>query len=366
MRRRRPIGFVDGRVVALGAVTVACLALTNCTTNSKLSSRVDPRYGVSASPRVIQPGEPVPKGGGTYRVGKPYFVAGRMYVPEENRRYRGEGIASWYGDDFHGRLTANGEVYDMEGVSAAHPTMPMPSYARVTNLRTGHSLIVRVNDRGPYHADRVIDLSSKAADLLEFRRPGTARVKVEYVGPAPLEGSDDRQLMATLREGAPAPTPSSVRVASTRPFEPVDERVRAPAREEPPAARRQEPTYDRPTYERAPAIARTELAPPPSAPRGYEAPAARQNAMPRTEEPGSAARQVAARHPEPRQQAASGKLGELMFSNGRLTGAVEAAPAERTAASAPLPASRAAPPSAAYAEPRQDRGAQVTSGRGLY
>ena len=129
--------------------------------DSKLTSRIDPKYGVAASPRVVEPGQPVPKGGGVYRVGKPYQVAGRTYTPEENARYRNEGLASWYGDDFHGRLTANGEIYDMEAISAAHPTMPMPSYARVTSLNSHKSLIVRVNDRGPYHANREIDLSAQ-------------------------------------------------------------------------------------------------------------------------------------------------------------------------------------------------------------
>jgi rare lipoprotein A len=162
----------------------------------------------------------VPKGGGTYRVGKPYTVAGRVYVPEEDVNYREEGLASWYGDDFHGRLTANGEVFDMASLSAAHPTLPMPCYARVTNLSNGKSVIVRVNDRGPYHGNRVMDVSSRAAELLEFKGNGVARVRVEYVGRAPLEGSDDRQLMATLRTGVPAPSPSLVRVASARPFIP--------------------------------------------------------------------------------------------------------------------------------------------------
>jgi rare lipoprotein A len=162
----------------------------------------------------------VPKGGGTYRVGKPYTVAGQVYVPEEDVNYRQEGLASWYGDDFHGRLTANGEVFDMTSLSAAHPTLPMPCYARVTNLANGKSLVVRVNDRGPYHGNRVMDVSSRAAELLEFKSNGVARVRVEYVGRAPLEGSDDRQLMATLRTGVPAPAPSLVRVASARPFVP--------------------------------------------------------------------------------------------------------------------------------------------------
>src|ERR1700754_5156306 len=202
------------------AAVAACLVLANCASSGKFASRVDPRYGVSSSPRVVAMGEPVPKGGGTYRVGKPYMVAGRVYVPEEDPNYRAEGMASWYGDDFHGRLTANGEVFDMASLTAAHPTLPIPCYARVTNLSNGKSLIVRVNDRGPYHGNRVMDVSSRAAELLEFKSNGVARVRVEYVGRAPLEGSDDRQLMATLRTGIPAPAPSLVRVASARPFVP--------------------------------------------------------------------------------------------------------------------------------------------------
>jgi len=215
---RRPNSIVR---VARGAAAVAtCLVLANCASSNKFSSRVDPKYGVSSSPRVVAFGEPVPKGGGTYRVGKPYTVGGRVYVPEEDTEYREEGMASWYGDDFHGRLTANGEVFDMASLTAAHPTLPMPSYARVTNLRNGKSLIVRVNDRGPYHGNRLIDVSNKAAELLDFKGNGVARVRVEYVGRAPLEGSDDRQLIATLRTGVPAPSPSTVRIASAHPFVP--------------------------------------------------------------------------------------------------------------------------------------------------
>jgi peptidoglycan lytic transglycosylase len=202
------------------AAVAACLLLANCASSGKFASRVDPKYGVSSSPRVVAFGDPVPKGGGTYRIGKPYTVGGRVYVPEEDVNYREEGLASWYGDDFHGRLTANGEVFDMGSLTAAHPTLPMPCYARVTNLSNGKSLIVRVNDRGPYHGNRLIDVSNKAAELLEFKSFGVARVRVEYVGRAPLEGSDDRQLIATLRTGVPAPSPSMVRVASARPFVP--------------------------------------------------------------------------------------------------------------------------------------------------
>lgn len=206
---------------ARGVAAVAtCVVLANCASSNKFASRVDPKYGVSSSPRVVALGDPVPKGGGTYRIGKPYVVAGKTYVPEEDVNYRAEGMASWYGDDFHGRLTANGEVFDMTSLTAAHPTLPMPSYARVTNVSNGKSLIVRVNDRGPYHGNRLIDVSNKAAELLEFKGNGVAKVRVEYVGRAPLEGSDDRQLLATLRTGVPAPSPSMVRVASAKPFVP--------------------------------------------------------------------------------------------------------------------------------------------------
>jgi rare lipoprotein A len=218
------MGISDSESISRAARAVAavgaCLVLANCGASSKISSRVDPKYGVSSSPRVVGPGEPVPKGGGTYRVGKPYTVAGRMYVPQEDEDYRAEGMASWYGDDFHGRLTANGEVFDMHSLTAAHTTLPIPSYARVTNMRNGKSLIVRVNDRGPYHGNRLIDVSNKAAQLLDFKHLGVARVRVEYVGRAPLTGSDDRQLMATLRTGEPAPSPSNVRIASARAFVP--------------------------------------------------------------------------------------------------------------------------------------------------
>lgn len=190
------------------------LLLANCSANSRL----DPKWGVAASPRVIEDGEPVPKGGGRYRVGKPYTVAGRTYVPEEDVNYKAEGYASWYGSDFHGRYTANGEIFDKESISAAHPTMPLPSYARVTNLRNKKSIIVRVNDRGPYVGNRVIDLSARVARLLEFHGHGVTKVKVEYVGRAPLAGSDDRKLVATLRDGN-APPPK-VQLASAKDFAP--------------------------------------------------------------------------------------------------------------------------------------------------
>src|SRR5271157_551720 len=162
------------------------------------------KYG-HASPKVVADGQPVPKGGGQYLVGHPYTVAGHTYYPREVESYTAVGMASWYGAAFHGRRTANGEVYDMASITAAHPTMPLPSYARVTNLANGYSVIVRVNDRGPYHGGRVMDVSSRAADVLGFKGAGTAKIKVEYVGRAPLEGSDDNMLLASLRtDGSPA------------------------------------------------------------------------------------------------------------------------------------------------------------------
>jgi rare lipoprotein A len=183
-------------------------------------------YGTSKySPRVVEEGEPVPKGGGKYSVGKPYQVNGRTYYPRENTAYRAEGIASWYGRDFHGRSTANGEVYDMHAISAAHPTLPLPSYVRVTNLENGRSMIVRVNDRGPFARNRIIDLSIGTAKALGFHGKGLARVRVEFVGAAPIAGSDDKMLLATLREGSPAPAPSRVMVASAKPFIPAASRA---------------------------------------------------------------------------------------------------------------------------------------------
>jgi rare lipoprotein A len=216
-----------GLILRIGTLGAGCLALAHCGQAPSGGSRVDSKYGVSASPRVVQLGEPVPKGGGFYRVGKPYTIAGQTYAPEADRNYRAEGIASWYGEDFHGRRTANGEIYDMESITAAHPTMPIPSYARVTNLRNKRSIIVRVNDRGPYHQGRVIDVSVKTAKLLGFYEVGTIPVRVEYVGQASLTGSDDMTLQATLRHGAPAPGPSEIRIAAARAF-PSEQSERSP------------------------------------------------------------------------------------------------------------------------------------------
>ncbi len=205
----RPVPDSRAARSALKAATAAAIvvALAGCAQRPQgaaVSGGIDPRYGVAPSPRVVADGEPVPKGGGQYLVGKPYVIAGKTYYPSE-RRAAQVGTASWYGSDFHGRKTANGEVFDRVSISAAHPTMPLPSYARVTNLRNSASIIVRVNDRGPYHGGRVMDVSQRVAEALDFKRYGTAHVRVEYLGRAPMAGSDDNKLLASLRtDGSPA------------------------------------------------------------------------------------------------------------------------------------------------------------------
>ena len=116
-----------------------------------------------------------------YKVGKPYNVEGKWYYPKEQWDYREEGLASWYGDEFHGRRTANGDVFDKTQLTAAHRTLPMPSLIRVTNLDNGRSAILRVNDRGPFSKGRILDVSHESARVLGFDTVGTARVRVELL-----------------------------------------------------------------------------------------------------------------------------------------------------------------------------------------
>jgi rare lipoprotein A len=130
------------------------------------------------------------------RVGPPYEANGRWYVPTPEPGYAQTGTASWYGAQFHGRRTASGEAFDQEALTAAHPTLPLPSLVQVTNLENGREIIVRVNDRGPFVGDRLIDLSRRAAEVLGFEAAGHARVHVRYLGPAPRRVNAD---------GSPAP-----------------------------------------------------------------------------------------------------------------------------------------------------------------
>lgn len=242
------------RISALAIIVGSAVAVTGCTSSGpggKLARSkeyfAESEYGVKASPRVSSLRTRLPRGGGRDMVGKPYKVKGKWYRPHEDPDYSKVGAASWYGDAFHGRLTANGEIYDMTHLTAAHPTMPLPSYARVTNLANGSSVIVRVNDRGPYANGRIIDLSKRAAELLDYTHAGVARVRVDYVGRAPLDGRDDRYLLASYRPGKGGRTspiddglPAGVMVAMNGPT--PSARVSAPAFPTAPSRPRLDPT----------------------------------------------------------------------------------------------------------------------------
>jgi rare lipoprotein A len=195
----------------LAAISCLCLTAAACSTSSQsvpatqAAAEINEEtkfsvaeYGVPASARVTTSAN-VPKGGGRQMVGQPYKVRGKWYTPKEDPGYNRSGLASWYGPNFHGRYTANGEIYDQYHLSAAHPTFPLPSYALVTNEENGHSVVVRVNDRGPFSDRRIIDVSSKAAELLDFKQQGIAQVNVKYVGPARMDGHDMPFLMASYR-----------------------------------------------------------------------------------------------------------------------------------------------------------------------
>ncbi len=119
--------------------------------------------------------------GGIYKVGNPYKIMGKWYYPKEDYNYKEIGVASWYGEDFHAKRTANGEKYDMYSLTAAHRTLPLPSIVKVTNLENGRSLVLRVNDRGPYAKNRIIDVSKRASQLLGFQAQGTTKVRVEVM-----------------------------------------------------------------------------------------------------------------------------------------------------------------------------------------
>lgn len=195
------------------AMLAACASPQPKAALSKKSSSeyfAESEYGVTASPRVTSKASRLPRGGGRDQIGKPYKVKGKWYYPKEDPDYQKVGAASWYGDAFHGRLTANGEIYDMTHLTAAHPTMPLPSYARVTNMSNGSSVVVRVNDRGPFAHGRIIDLSRRAAELLDYTHAGVAKVEVEYLGRAPLHGRDEQFLMASYEPGGSGPASDGI------------------------------------------------------------------------------------------------------------------------------------------------------------
>lgn len=209
------VAAAHGTAAARWGTMAACaLMLAGCASQPPLSAGrsagdgryFDPILGVWASPRLVDEGQPVPRGGGGYLVGRPYTIGGHTFMPNANPQgYAAVGTASWYGDAFQGRRTANGEIFDKGAISAAHPTLPLPSYVRVTNLTNGRSIIVRVNDRGPYHGGRVMDVSQRVAEALAFKSEGTGHVRIEYVGRASLAGSDNGRLQASLTtDGRPA------------------------------------------------------------------------------------------------------------------------------------------------------------------
>lgn len=185
--------------------------------------------GPRSTPPPVDPVSTTPHG--TYKLGQPYQINGIWYFPEFDPAYDKTGIASWYGHDFHGLPTANGEVFDMRQPSAAHPTLPLPSVVEVTNLDNGRKAMLRVNDRGPFHDNRLIDLSQAAARELGFEGKGLARVRVRFVsllpahGVPPVAGTTTRPA-TVVASAAPAATP----VARAAPAKtPAKAPARAPA-----------------------------------------------------------------------------------------------------------------------------------------
>jgi rare lipoprotein A len=204
------------RSVLLSAFALAALGLAACSTTA-------PRNPTAAGPAHAAPG---------YKVGDPYQIGGVWYYPAEDWSYDETGIASWYGEDFHGKYTANGEVFDLNGTTAAHRTLPMPTIVQVTNLENGRSIELRVNDRGPFVRGRIIDVSRRAAQLLGFEGQGTAKVRVRILVPESIQAASlagrngpEVELAATKPAAAPVdrvatealPAPPGVAVASAQP-----------------------------------------------------------------------------------------------------------------------------------------------------
>lgn len=203
------IGIKRSRLGLVSFLVPLCIFLTACVEqSSKTDSTQDAFWNPAsqeeisiAAAQFVSSKPAFPRGGGHKKLGRPYQISGQWYYPKIDPDYSETGVASWYGHPFHGKKTANGETYDMDHLTAAHPTMPLPSYARVTNLANGSSIIVRINDRGPFAKDRIIDLSRKAAEMLDYKHRGIAQVRVEYISPAPLEGTDDSYLLTSYKPG---------------------------------------------------------------------------------------------------------------------------------------------------------------------
>ena len=178
----------SGFLIGLSAIALAACAETQLITHT--IKRIN-NAKTAGEPTVV------------YKVGKPYQIKGTWYYPAENYTYDETGIASWYGTKFHGRATANGEVFDMNGLSAAHRTLPMPSFVRVTDMESGRSLNLRINDRGPFARGRIIDLSRRAAQLLGYEAKGTARVRVQILA------QESRSIALALQGGSDGARPDT-------------------------------------------------------------------------------------------------------------------------------------------------------------
>lgn len=203
--RHKKVVMVAGLMLLVGACAQTRLAI-------HAAKQIGNRGGTPGAEATVSP-DGVPIGaGGVYKVGDAYKVAGLTYTPRVDPDYDETGVASWYGRDFNGLRTANGEVFNMNALTAAHKTLPLPSYVQVTNLENGRTLVLRVNDRGPFARGRIIDVSRRAAQLLGFRGKGTARVRVRVVAP-PSDGGF---------VAARAETPKRTRVAVAVPVGAVE------------------------------------------------------------------------------------------------------------------------------------------------
>jgi len=198
-------------VSPLARLSMMCLlaiGLASCGTSSQRSGQIS--------------------GGGYYKVGTPYTVNGQRFIPREDPSYDRTGYASWYGDKFNGRQTANGEIFNMNALSAAHTTLPMPIHVRVTNLENNRSLILRVNDRGPFVKNRIIDVSKQAAKELGFYNQGTAKVRVQYIGRAPLESYYAAKPKTTRKERTATAAAPVIEVSRGSALPPPDGTTAAP------------------------------------------------------------------------------------------------------------------------------------------
>lgn len=204
----------DTATVGICVLMALVLAACSSSTSSRYSQKHDAAPPLKLDPNRIDDAvprhEPIKAAGNM----SPYKVLGKKYwvmSEKKARKYNEKGTASWYGTKFHGHLTSNGETYNMYKMTAAHKSLPIPSYVKVTNLSNGRTAIVRVNDRGPFHSDRIIDLSYAAATKLGYHNKGTAKVRVEYIDAKAWAKSNKKSTKKVKKQqvaAKPAPTPA--------------------------------------------------------------------------------------------------------------------------------------------------------------